>query len=85
MRRARQSQRVGFAATAAFDIGPDGLSLADVHRGAAAQVGRAYLEMLHREHGDNISAIARAAQTTRYQVRVYLRRYGIGACGKDKR
>lgn len=78
MRSRKRAVAVGFAATASFEIGADGLSLADVRRGAAAQVGRAYLEMLHREHGDNISAIARAAKTTRHQVRTYLRRYGIG-------
>jgi uncharacterized membrane protein YebE (DUF533 family) len=62
-----------------------GPSLAQVRREGAERAGREFLEALHAEHGDNISAIARAAQTTRYQVRVYLRRYGIGACGRERR
>jgi hypothetical protein len=84
MRSRKRGPLVGFAATASFEIGVEGLALADVHRGAAAQVGRAYLESLHREHGDNLSAIARAAKATRTQVRTYLRRYGIGQWGKAK-
>jgi hypothetical protein len=56
-------------------------SLAEVRRAGAEEAGRAYLEALHREHGDNLSAITRAAKATRTQVRTYLRRYGIGQWG----
>ncbi len=70
---------VGFAALVKLDLTNGDPSLAEVHRAGAEQVGRAYLEALHREHGDNLSAIARAARATRLQVRTYMRRYGIGS------
>lgn len=59
-----------------------GPSLAEARRDGAEEAGRLYLEALHREHGDNLSAIARAAKATRHHVRTYLRRYGIGMWGK---
>jgi DNA-binding NtrC family response regulator len=59
-----------------------GPSLAEARRDGAEAAGRALLEALHAEHGGNISAIARAAQATRQQVRQYLRRYGIGRHAK---
>jgi DNA-binding NtrC family response regulator len=60
----------------------EGPSLAEARRDGAEAAGRALLEALHAEHGGNISAIARAAQATRQQVRQYLRRYGIGRHAK---
>lgn len=53
-------------------------SLAAVRREGAEQAGRRFLEALYAEHGDNVSAIARAAKATRLQVKTYMRRYGIG-------
>ncbi len=82
MSRKRPAKRapipVGFAALVELDLTNGAPSLAEVHRAAVEQVGRAYLEALHREHGDNLSAIARAARATRLQVRTYMRRYRIG-------
>lgn len=59
-----------------------GPSLAETRREGAEAAGRVLLEALYTKHGDNISAIARAAQATRQQVRQYLRRYGIGRHAK---
>lgn len=53
-------------------------SLTTVRRAGAEAAGRAYLELLYAEHGGSVAAIARAAQSSRYQVRTYLIRYGIG-------
>ena len=59
-------------------------SLAEVRRDGAEEAGRRYLEALHAEHGDNLSAIARASQASRHQVRAYLRRYKIGRFAEAK-
>jgi hypothetical protein len=53
-------------------------SLAEARHAGAEAAGRALLEQLHALHGDNLSAIARAARATRLQVRTYMRRYKIG-------
>jgi hypothetical protein len=59
-------------------------SLAEARRAGADAAGRQLLEQLHALHGDNLSAIARAARATRLQVRTYMRRYGIWGYAVDK-
>jgi hypothetical protein len=57
-------------------------SLAQVRRQGAEDAGRTFLQALHEEHGDNISAIARAARASRCAVKTYMKRYGIGRFAK---
>jgi hypothetical protein len=54
-------------------------SLAEAARAGADAARRELLTRLHALHGDNLSAIARAARATRLQVRTYMRRYKIGS------
>jgi transcriptional regulator with GAF, ATPase, and Fis domain len=60
-------------------------SLAQVRREGAEDAGRRFLEALHAEHGDNVSAIARAAKSSRLQVKTYMKRYGIGRYAKGEK
>lgn len=59
-------------------------SLAEVRRQGAEDAGRTFLQALHEQHGDNVSAIARAAQASRCAVKTYMKRYGIGRYAASK-
>lgn len=59
-------------------------SLAEVRRQGAEDAGRIFLMAMHEEHGDNISAIARAARASRCAVKTYMKRYGIGRFAKKE-